>query len=145
MAARPVSLPILSPGEKSSGSPTFDAKHGATVAGSPQSSFDDTAVTREQFANNPFLDPKVAEHYRAIYEKNQYECRHVFDPELEWTTTEEKRLVRRLDWHVALWACMMFFALNVDRGNLKQAVSDNLLPQLGLTTNDYNYGTSRTS
>jgi len=39
----------------------------------------------------------------------------------------------------------MFFALNVDRGNLKQAVPDNLLSQLGLTTNDYNYGNAMTS
>jgi len=34
----------------------------------------------------------------------------------------------------------MFFALNVDRKNLASAVSDNMLPQLHMTTNDYNYG-----
>lgn len=34
----------------------------------------------------------------------------------------------------------MFFALQVDRGNLSHAVSDNMLDELGMDTNDYNYG-----
>lgn len=102
--------------------------------------------------DNPFADPAVAERYAIIYEKAQYECRHVFDPELTWTPQEEKALVRKLDWHVCLWAvcyhhliysvysilinqCVMFFGLQVDRGNLVQAVSDNLLDDLNLSTN----------
>ncbi|KAE8451328.1 hypothetical protein EG329_003957 [Mollisiaceae sp. DMI_Dod_QoI] len=89
---------------------------------------------------NPFADPDVAAHYAALYENSKYECRHVFDPSLEWSAEEERKLVRKLDWHVCLWACTMFFALQVDRGNLSQAVSDNLLDQLNLTTNDFNHG-----
>ena len=54
--------------------------------------------------DNPFADPAVAERYAIIYERAQYECRHVFDPELTWTPEEEKALVRKLDWHVCLWA-----------------------------------------
>lgn len=102
---------------------------------------DDTrSATDDGLAANPFADPAVAEHYRAVYEKAQYECRHAFDPELEWSRAEERGLVRRLDWHVCTWACIMCFALQVDRDNLGQAVSGNMLDQLGLSTNEYNYG-----
>lgn len=110
------------------------------------------AETVPEDTNNPFADPAVAERYAQVYEKAQYECRHVFDPTLTWTAKEESALVWKLDLHVCLWAvctflgcesyglelrsqCVMFFGLQVDRGNLVQAVSDNLLDDLGLSTN----------
>ncbi|CAJ2508963.1 Uu.00g139890.m01.CDS01 [Anthostomella pinea] len=89
---------------------------------------------------NPFLDPRKAAHWKQVYDEADYECRHVFDPDLEWTEEEERRIVRRLDWRVCLWACVMFFGLQVDRNNLVQVVSDTFLDDLGLSTNDYNYG-----
>ena len=58
----------------------------------------------EAFRKNPFLDPDVAEHWSTVYEKADYECRHVFDPSFTWTEEEERKLVRRLDWRVCLWA-----------------------------------------
>ncbi|ODQ80437.1 hypothetical protein BABINDRAFT_161375 [Babjeviella inositovora NRRL Y-12698] len=93
-----------------------------------------------QLGSNPFLDPKVEEHYRDIYEGSQYECRHEFDPHFTWSPEEEKKIVRKLDFRVALLACFMFVALQVDRGNLGQATSDGFLKDLKLTTNDYNTG-----
>lgn len=35
---------------------------------------------------------------------------------------------------------MTFFALQIDRGNISQALSSTLLEDLGMNTNDYNLG-----
>ncbi|KAB5540306.1 major facilitator superfamily domain-containing protein [Coniochaeta sp. 2T2.1] len=118
---------------------TGDLKRDHGQAASELSGSDENGAA---WGKNPFEDPVVAEHWRTVYENNKYECRHVFDPTLTWSEEEEKRLIRKLDWRVCLWACVMFFALQVDRGNLAQAVSDNMLDDLGLDTNDYNYGNS---
>ncbi|EMR63983.1 putative phthalate transporter protein [Eutypa lata UCREL1] len=70
----------------------------------------------------------------------EYEGLHRFDPTAEWTAAEEKKLVRKLDYRICSWVCLMFFALQLDRGNISQALSDNMLSDLGLSTNQYNYG-----
>ncbi|OAQ67534.1 transporter [Purpureocillium lilacinum] len=75
-----------------------------------------------------------AGHYEPIAE---YEGRHRYDPTAEWDPKEEQRL---LDYRICSWVCLMFFALQLDRGNIGQALSDNMLPDLGLNTNDYNTG-----
>ncbi|KAF2716405.1 putative pantothenate transporter [Polychaeton citri CBS 116435] len=116
-------------------SPGIDPSKDIKASIKTASTFSDDSLSQ-----NPFLDAKIAEYYRGVYERANYECRHVFDPNLEWTPKEERKLVRKLDWHVCTWACIMFFALQVDRGNLKQAVSADMLKELHLTTNDYNYG-----
>lgn len=87
-----------------------------------------------------FQDPVVAEHYQKLYELCDYECRHHFDPEFTWTKEEETKVVWKNDWYVTFWAFFMFTALDFDRNNIAQALSDNMLDDLGLTTNDYNTG-----
>jgi hypothetical protein len=138
MSAAPDPIPVALTAE---GKKSFDStKQAGFVDISSKASSDSLPSSEAELKANPFLDPNVARTYRQIYDEADYECREVFDPELQWTRAEEKKLKRKLDLHVAFWACVMFFALNVDRGNLKQAIADNLLDDLGLTTNDYNTG-----
>ncbi|KAF4627859.1 hypothetical protein G7Y89_g10293 [Cudoniella acicularis] len=96
--------------------------------------------SEDSLSANIFQDPEVKAYYVGIYEKSQYECRHVFDADATWTKEEEKAVIRKLDWRVCLWACVMFFSLQIDRGNLVNAVSGTLLTDLKLSTNDYNLG-----
>src|SRR3546814_3609544 len=60
---------------------------------------------------------------------------HRFDPLFRWTWREEFRLVRKVDLYIMVWACIMFMALELDRANISQALTDELLPDLGMTTN----------
>ena len=112
----------------------------AGFVGTTKGSSDSLPLSEASLKDNPFLDPNVAQTYRLIYEKAEYECREAFDPELTWTPAEEKRVKWKMDLTITMWSMVMFFALNVDRGNLKQAIADNLLDDLGLTTNHYNTG-----
>ena len=70
-----------------------------------------------------------------MYEEADYECREAFDPAATWTEEEEKAVIRKIDFRACAWAIVMFFALQVDRGNLSQALADNMLDDLGLDTN----------
>jgi len=80
------------PGDIKKGQPSPPSE----LSGSEESGYDTE--------KNPFADPAAAEHWRLVYDKSQYESRHVFDPTLTWTEEEEKKIVRKLDWRICLWA-----------------------------------------
>ncbi|KAI1430877.1 MFS general substrate transporter [Xylaria sp. CBS 124048] len=142
-------VPVVATGKSSDGS---DPTTGLTMSsssldddkknGGPRTSTHSLPSEAESLLlkGNPFADPRVAAHWTQVYEKSRYECRHVFDATLQWSEEEEKRIIRKLDLRVCLWACVMFFGLQVDRTNLTQVISDNFLDDLGLNTNDYNIG-----
>lgn len=65
---------------------------------------------------------------------------HRFDPDERWTWREEIPLIRKMDWRVTAWAAIAFFALDLPRGNISQANTDNFLDDLNLDTNDFNTG-----
>ncbi|GAA5874703.1 hypothetical protein JCM3774_004787 [Rhodotorula dairenensis] len=63
-----------------------------------------------------------------------------FDPDFRWTWREEQAVTRIIDWRVTAWMCLCFFALHTDTSNISAAVSGDMLPDLGLSTDDYNLG-----
>jgi hypothetical protein len=63
-----------------------------------------------------------------------------YDPSFTWDPVEERKVKRKIDKRICTWVCLMFFALQLDRGNITQALSDNMLKDLKLNTNHYNYG-----
>ncbi|EPS26692.1 hypothetical protein PDE_01630 [Penicillium oxalicum 114-2] len=93
--------------------------------------------TRKRPLDSTFDTTEDPRYYKPIPE---YEGIHRWDPEFEWTEEEEKAVVKKIDWRVCTFACVTFFALQLDRGNVVQATSDNMLRDLGMNTNDYNTG-----
>ncbi|OTB01897.1 hypothetical protein M426DRAFT_265446 [Hypoxylon sp. CI-4A] len=93
----------------------------------------------DEIATQPsvFDDPSKIEQFKP---NPKYENLHRFDPSFKWTWGEEERLIKKIDWKVTAWACIAFFALDLDRSNLGQANTDNFLEDMGFSTNDYNYG-----
>ncbi|CCH44007.1 putative transporter [Wickerhamomyces ciferrii] len=100
----------------------------------------ESEITSEKQLDHIFKDPEIAKYYKEIYEKTNYECKDWFDPNYEWNLKDEKKLLWKLDWKVTFWAYFMLTALDFDRYNIQQALSDNMLDDLGLNTGDYNIG-----
>lgn len=98
--------------------------------------FGDRSVKRDpnECATQPsvFDDPEQAKFYQP---HPHYENLHRFDPSFTWTWGQEKALTRKLDWRVTGWAWMAYLALNLDASCVIQANADNLLTDLGMTTN----------
>jgi hypothetical protein len=82
-----------------------------------------------------FDDPDLARYYEP---GPDWENVHRYDPAERWTYREERTLRRKTDRKILTWVLVMFFALNIDRGNLSLALAGGLLDDLKVSTNDYN-------
>ncbi|KKY22824.1 putative phthalate transporter [Phaeomoniella chlamydospora] len=98
---------------------------------------DDNSESDVELDSKAFLTDDVTDHYAPI---ESYEGRHRYDPNFRWDEEEERKVVRKIDIRICSWVCLAFFALQLDRANIVQALSDNMLDDLGLNTNDYNTG-----
>ncbi|KAI0886573.1 major facilitator superfamily transporter [Annulohypoxylon maeteangense] len=95
----------------------------------------------DAIATQPSIwDSENVEELKEAYIHPQWENWSAFDPKFRWTWREERAVRRKVDWKIMVWVCVMFSALNIDRGNISNAVSDNMLGDLGLTQADYNTG-----
>lgn len=66
------------------------------VKGHDQSPLDSGDESGSSSIEHPFSDPEIADRWRKVYEKAEYENRHRFDPSFTWTDGEEKKLVRKV-------------------------------------------------
>ncbi|GAA5822225.1 hypothetical protein JCM3770_005857 [Rhodotorula araucariae] len=92
----------------------------------------DAVATQESVFDGP-----LSEHYQPSAE---WENKDAFDPSLRWTNREERDVRRKIDLKIFLWVLVMFFALDIDRGNMTNATADNLLKDLKISQADYNLG-----
>ncbi|PYI06852.1 MFS general substrate transporter [Aspergillus sclerotiicarbonarius CBS 121057] len=82
-------------------------------------------------------DPDLVEEYKP---RPDWEGIHRFDPAARWTWAEEKKIVRKLDIRIIVWACIMITSLELDKSNIQQANADNFLTDIHLSRDDYNLG-----
>ncbi|EJD52883.1 alternative sulfate transporter [Auricularia subglabra TFB-10046 SS5] len=68
------------------------------------------------------------------------ECTIGNDDYDEWTREEEARAKRKVDLIVVPLLMLGFFCLQLDRGNIANALTDNFLEDVGITQNQFNFG-----
>ncbi|PVI06677.1 major facilitator superfamily transporter [Periconia macrospinosa] len=95
----------------------------------------------DAIATQPSIwDNENVEELKRLYIHPKWENLSAFDPSFRWTWREERAVRRKVDWKIMVWCCVMFASLNINRNNISNAVSDNMLDDIGITRADYNVG-----
>lgn len=104
---------------------------------------DTSKVSLEQTSSTPSDAPLVSAALADVIPPHEsYEGYGHWDPTMTWTEAEERKVIRKTDFFLLSMLCLMMFGLQLDRGNLSNALTDNFLKNLKLSTNDYNNGTT---
>lgn len=137
-------------------SPRYDSDGSDTAKGGDHKLLP-IGISENALLNRPgaaFASESLEDFHKPIA---SYEGLHRYDPKYTWEPAEEKKLVRKvcltshrsspevltysqIDYRICSWVCFMFFALQLDRGNISQAVAGDMLKDLKLSTNEYNTG-----
>ncbi|KAI1452391.1 MFS general substrate transporter [Annulohypoxylon moriforme] len=99
---------------------------------SKQRNLNDVATQPSVYDN-----PDIASQYKP---REDWENLHRFDPRARWTWADESKVVWKIDWRIMAWTAIMFTAMELDRANLAQSLTDNFLEDMRMTTDDYNLG-----
>lgn len=67
--------------------------------------------------NKEVKDPEVA----------SVPLENVYRPEVDTSGIDERKLMRRIDWHVVPWLAVLYFLNFLDRGNIGNAKVDYIL------------------
>ncbi|KAF5606112.1 nicotinamide mononucleotide permease [Fusarium pseudocircinatum] len=60
--------------------------------------------------------------------------------EVDWTEEEEAKLIRKVDFTIMPLLVLGFFALQLDRGNIGNALTDFFMADVGITQSQFNVG-----
>lgn len=66
--------------------------------------------------------PQVGRDHIDLRPHESYEGAHRWDPSAEWTAEEEARVVRKTDFYLLSALMVMFFGLQLDRGNIGKCI-----------------------
>ncbi|KAI1091747.1 MFS general substrate transporter [Rostrohypoxylon terebratum] len=99
---------------------------------SKQNNLNDIATQPSVYDN-----PDIAPQYKP---REDWENLHRFDPRARWTWVEENKVVWKVDRRIMAWTAIMFTAMELDRANLAQSLTDNFFEDMHMTTDDYNLG-----
>jgi hypothetical protein len=85
----------------------------------------DTSALDDIATQPSVYDGPQAAHYQP---RADWENIEAFDPSFRWTWREEQRVLRKVDWRVLAWVCVMFFALDIDRYNVANGALSRNVP-----------------